>query len=124
MMLRMATIPEAWTAALAHYDAGRLAEAEKCCRQILAADSKHVNAWHLLGGLALRSGQRDLAIQYLRRTVELEPRFAQAYHNLGTALQEQGQLAEAVECYRRALVLRPDLAQAESNLGTALGAMG
>jgi protein O-GlcNAc transferase len=124
MMLRMATIPEAWTAALAHYDAGRLAEAEQVCRQILAADSKHVNAWHLLGGLALRSGQRDLAIQYLRRTVELEPRFSQAYHNLGTALQEQGQLAEAVECYRRALVLRPDLAQAESNLGTALGAMG
>src|SRR5438477_6538034 len=67
MMLRMATISEAWAEALAHYDGGGVAEADQICRQILAVEPNHVDAWHLLGGIALQAGQRELAIQYLRR---------------------------------------------------------
>ena len=43
-------------AALAHHQAGRNAEAEQLCRQIIAVDPSFAGAWHLLALLAGRSG--------------------------------------------------------------------
>ena len=48
----MATIPEALAIAIQHHQAGRLPAAEQIYRQILAADPKQPDAWHLLGVLA------------------------------------------------------------------------
>lgn len=43
------TIEQAFAAAFAHHQAGRLAEAGAIYRQILAVQSGHANALHLLG---------------------------------------------------------------------------
>lgn len=72
--------------AVAAYRAGRPAEAQAICGQILALLPEHFDALHLLGVVALDSGQLDMAEQALTKAVEAEPRHAEALSNLGLAL--------------------------------------
>src|SRR5207247_2092101 len=90
----MATISDAWAAALAHHQAGGFAEAEEICRRIVAAEPSFAGAWHLLALLARRAGNRAMAIACLRHVIQLMPEFAEAHNNLGAALHEQGALLE------------------------------
>jgi tetratricopeptide (TPR) repeat protein len=107
-------------AALAHHQAGRLAEAERVYRQVLAAEPCHADALNLLGVVAAQCGQHQAAIALIRRAIEIDDRVA-AYHvNLGSAERGSGDLAAAEASYRRALVLAPDDPDANSNLGVVL----
>ena len=58
-------------AAIAHHQAGELAEAEQGYRAILAEQANHPDAWHNLGILALQVEQHDTALELLRS--ELRP---------------------------------------------------
>ena len=73
----------AFDAAWRHYQAGQLPQAEQLCRQIVQADAGHVEAWHLLGLIAARTGRDDLAFDYLHAAVRLRPDFADAHNVLG-----------------------------------------
>jgi predicted O-linked N-acetylglucosamine transferase (SPINDLY family) len=118
------TIQQAFDLALAHHQAGRLPEAEKLYKQILANEPAHFDATHLLGVVALQRGQNDIAVDLINRAITLRPGSAQAYSNLGNALKGKGQLDEAVAAYRRAIALIPGFAEAHSNLGNALREQG
>ena len=107
-------------AALAAYRAGRLAEVEATCRQILARDPAQFEALQLLA-LAMRA-KRDLgqAEALLRRALTTRPEEPKAINSLGVILAEQGKHDEAIACYRRALALDPGYGNALGNLGGAL----
>jgi hypothetical protein len=45
------------------HEAGRLAEAERICQQILGSDPINAGAWHLLGLIAFQAGNSDVAAQ-------------------------------------------------------------
>src|SRR6516225_9524262 len=113
----MISVSQALDLAWTHYQADRLDQAEQLYRQILEVDANQVDALHLLGVIAGRKGQNDLAIDYLNAALRLKPDFAGAHNNLGNVLREQGQLAEAVASLQQALRLRPDFAEAHFNLG-------
>ena len=109
---------------LKHHQQGRLAEAESIYRQILAIDSRHAGALHLLGMLAHQVGRHDVAIQLMSAAIGIEPGQA-AYHcNLGTVLQAQGRLDVAAVAYQHAIERNPNLAEAHMNLGTVRQAQG
>ena len=110
--------------AMQHHQAGRLAEAEKIYREILAQRPNDPAALHLLGMLAGQVGRLDAAIELIGRAVRLDPNYAEAYGTLGNVLQARGQLDEAIASYRQTLRLKPDLAAAHNNLGSALQAKG
>jgi Tfp pilus assembly protein PilF len=110
--------------ALRHHQAGNLQQAEELYRQILAADSNHVDALHLLGVIAGQSGRPDLAVEYIRQALALRPDFALAHNNLGEFLKDLGQLNEAIASYAEALRCQPDLAMAHNNLGNAFRVQG
>jgi len=120
----MATPSDAISIALAHHVAGRLDEAERLYRHILATDPDSFNAWHLLGLTALQAGKTDVALHAIGRAVELNPGLAQAHYHLGNAQSASGHSEEAIACYRQALQLKPDFAEAHANLGLALQARG
>ena len=107
-------------AALAAFQAGRLPDAEKLCRALLATQSHHADALHLLGVISAQSGQLDPAIILLRRALAIQPANHMAHNNLGRYLQASGRLDEALASFRRALQLHPNFADAHHNLGLAL----
>jgi tetratricopeptide (TPR) repeat protein len=119
----MGTISEAFAIAIQHHQAGRLQAAEQIYRQILAIEPNHADAIHFLGVIAHQVGKHEVAIEYLRRSVELKTTEA-VFHNLGEAYRALHKVPEAIACYRRALELKPDFAQARNNLGIALKDQG
>jgi tetratricopeptide (TPR) repeat protein len=106
--------------AVQHHHAGRLADAERGYRQILAAKPGHPDALHLLGVLAGQAGHLDHAIDLIGRATRVNPEFADAFANLGRVLADRGRLDEAVDSYRRVTELKPRDASAQFNLGVAL----
>jgi predicted O-linked N-acetylglucosamine transferase (SPINDLY family) len=118
------TIQQAFALALQHHQAGRLHEAERLYRMILAERPEHVDAMQNLGLIAQQAGRKDVAVDLIRRAVALSPNNAEAHSNLGNALKDNGQLDEAIAACRRAIALRPNLPEAHANLGAALAAKG
>jgi protein O-GlcNAc transferase len=114
------TIPQALQIAVQHHQAGRLADAEALCRQILAAQPNHAGALHLLGLVAHQAGRDDLAAEWIRQAVALDPNNPYAHSNLGEALRALGRLDEAIAAFRCALQLRPNFPEVCNNLGNAL----
>jgi predicted O-linked N-acetylglucosamine transferase (SPINDLY family)/glycosyltransferase involved in cell wall biosynthesis len=116
--------PGTFELALQHHRAGRPAEAERLCRQILARDPHHGDSLHLLGLIAHQAGQHAAAADLIGRAILRDERVP-AYHNsLGLALRAQGKLDEAAACYERAIVLAPSHAGAHGNLGNVLQVQG
>jgi predicted O-linked N-acetylglucosamine transferase (SPINDLY family) len=110
--------------ALQHQQDGRLHDAERIYRQILAVDPDQPYALHLLGTIAHQAGNLEEAVACWQRALQVNPDFAATHSNLGVAFKEQGKLVAAVACYRRALELNPEYAEAHNNLGVALREQG
>ena len=70
----MPTIAEMCEEGLGHHQAGRLTDAERIYRAVLAADPNHVDALHLLGVVASQVGQHEMAVVCIRRAIELTGR--------------------------------------------------
>ncbi|MFQ5935082.1 MAG: tetratricopeptide repeat protein, partial [Acidiferrobacterales bacterium] len=96
--------------ALAHHQAGRLEEAEALYREILAQQPDHADALHLLGVMALQSGQPKEAVALIERAIDIDGQVADYHNNLGEALRAQDKLEAAMRAYEKALALRPDFA--------------
>jgi predicted O-linked N-acetylglucosamine transferase (SPINDLY family) len=124
--LRLGATPtqQIFAAALRHHQAGRLNEAERLCRQVLALESGHADSMFLLGVMAGQLGRHDQAIDMIGKAIALDASVAAFHYNLATALQQQGRLAEAIACHRKAIELQPDFPEAHSNLGVALMEQG
>ena len=120
----MPTVAEAFRTAIAHHDAGRLAEAEALYVRILAVAPDHAGCLHRLGALALAAGRGDRAITLIGRAIAVDGREPVYPNTLGNALFAQGRLEEAAAQYRRALTLKPDYTGARYNLGNVLRAWG
>jgi tetratricopeptide (TPR) repeat protein/2-polyprenyl-3-methyl-5-hydroxy-6-metoxy-1,4-benzoquinol methylase len=117
-------VQKAFADALRHLQAGRLNEAERLYRQILAVDPDHADSLHLLGMVAYHVRHHGSAVDLIRNAIKVSPRVAFYHSNLGLVLSAQGKLDDAVVCYRRALVLQPDYVEAYNNLGNVLKDQG
>ena len=104
---------------LEHHRAGRLLEAEKIYRQVLAAEPEHADALHLLGAVALQSGHYDAAIELARAALQHRPSDPQVFNTLGEAYRWSGEIEQALACYEEALRLDARYAAALTNRGNA-----
>jgi tetratricopeptide (TPR) repeat protein len=102
------------------HQAGRLADAERLYRQVLAEESRCADARHLLGVIALQRGQYGLAVERIGAAIGLDGTVALYRSNFGNALKAVGRLDDAVAAYHHAICLKPDYPQAICNLGAAL----
>jgi len=115
-------IPGLLRTALRLHQGGRLAEAEKIYRAILAIDPHHADSLHLLGMIEYQAGHFEAAIASIREAITRSHKNATYHSNLGTVYHALGRLEEAATCYRQAAALEPDLATAHYNLGNILHA--
>lgn len=104
-------------AALQHHRAGRLETAERIYREILAQDSGHADALHLLALIAYQSRRVQEALSLMDRAIRLNPEAAVYHSNLGSMLQGLGRTAEAVQRFGEALRLKPDYVEPHLYLG-------
>ncbi len=104
--------------------AGRPAEAEAKCRDILRAESNAAQAMNFLALLLRDRGAPAEAEQWMRRAVETAPNEASLRNNLGNLLRQRGDLAGAEASLGQALALKPDYADASYNLGIVLAELG
>jgi predicted O-linked N-acetylglucosamine transferase (SPINDLY family) len=107
-------------AAMAAHRAGRLDEAGRGYRAVLAAEAGHVEALNMLGVLEHQLGRDEVAVELLERAVKLAPENAAVWANLGEAERARGRLDAALTCYGRALELRPELAEVGRVAGEVL----
>jgi len=77
-----------------------------------------------LGLLRANEGQRDEAIEYFEKALQLRPNFAEAEVNLGQTLASLGRTNEAKRLYEGVLCLNTNHAAAHINLGKLLAAEG
>ena len=119
-----ASIPKLLEEGLRHHQAGRLSEAERLYREILAADAQHADALHLLGVIAHQVGKNEVAVALIGKAVGING-INPAYHsNLGIALQALNRLDKALTCYDEAVRLQPNFADAYANRGNILKELG
>jgi len=97
-------LAQAWR----RYRSDRMTEAKQFCLQILFLDARYSGALHLLGLIAHKAGQFELAVKIIRRAIAVNAKHP-AYHiDLGNALVAQKDVKEAAACYKAALALQPD----------------
>jgi tetratricopeptide (TPR) repeat protein/SAM-dependent methyltransferase len=116
--------PLFFTQAFEHHQAGRLDEAERLYRQMLAADPRHAESLNMLGVVTFQKGNPKLAIELISQAITLNDCTAEYHSNLGIVLARQGKNAQAIASHERALALKPNYPGVLYNLGNALMGQG
>ncbi len=114
---------ERFAEAAAAHRAGRLAEAEKGYRAVLAAVPGEPDARRMLGLVAAQQGRSDEALAGTAIAVD-RPADPDLHVAVAGALKAGGSLPAALVSLRRALALKPGFAEAAYNLGNAEAARG
>jgi len=86
---------------------GKFPECAAICAAIVAQDSRHALATHLLGLAVKESGDWAQGEQWLRLSIQLEPGRAEFHANLANLLRRRQKFRQAERFYRRALELAP-----------------
>lgn len=104
---------------------GRLAEAERDYRAVLAAtDDRDASAWNNLGNVLLLAGRYGEAEPAYARAMVLAPNFSFAAANRAAALYQLGRDADAAREWRRLLRRFPSFDDARAGLAASLWAAG
>jgi len=106
--------------AIAHHQAGSLAQAESLYLELLRRNPNDVNALHYLGVLRHAQGRSNEAVALLRKALPLAPRNAQIWNSLGGVLTGTHDARGAELAYQNATQLKPDYTEAWYNLGNLL----
>ncbi len=101
------TLPDVLQRAAELQSAGRLAEAERGYRQILAVDPRYGDALYWLGKLLAQKGNHSGAKRLFKELVAAKPRHFKAWYRLGRTYQRQSDLENAVQSYEKVLELAP-----------------
>jgi Flp pilus assembly protein TadD len=110
--------------ALVDHQAGRLAEAERLYRHVLALDPGQAEALRLLGVLRFQRGDPPDAELLLRQAAAAAPDSAKVQDNLAVVLHALKRDEEALTALRRAVALDPGSDAFQANLGNLLLEMG
>ncbi len=105
---------------LKHHQAGRLPEAEKLYRHVLASYPKHADSLNALGVIAYEAGHYATGIELISQAIRIKNNVYFFYNNLGNAYKGSGNIGEAVSNYRLALRMNPEYYAALTNLGLCL----
>jgi tetratricopeptide (TPR) repeat protein len=119
-----AALAAALNTALAHYHAGRLAEAIDGYRKIIQQRPQQAQALHFLGVALAQTGEGIEAVAVLERAVAVSPSDPLIYVHYANTLQSLGRAEEALQSFGQAIKLGPQSAEAHYNKAVCLAAMG
>jgi len=102
------------------YEAGRMDEAEKIFKEVIAQIPECADAYNLLGIVYAGHKKFTEALVNFKEAVRLSPNNAAYNSNLGNALQDNGELNESMPYYFKAIELQSDFTDAYYNLSNSL----
>jgi predicted O-linked N-acetylglucosamine transferase (SPINDLY family) len=109
-----------FAAAVQAEQAGRLDEAEQCCRSILAGAPQHAGALLVAGIVSSKKGDLATAQSLLQQSLAIAPDAATAHWVLASVFAALERGAEALAHFERAATLDPNLAEAHYQAGQLL----
>jgi len=104
-------------AAMTHFKAGRLAQAENAYRAALAIAPADPMVTHNLGVVVAALGRHRAALSCFDEALRADAGFVSAHYNSGVALMQLGETAKAIGAFGRAAKLEPEHYQAHRALG-------
>ena len=102
--------------AVSCHQSGRLADAERYYKEILAKDGNHSDALHLLGVLASQVGKHALGAQWIARAIEINPNEAMYFNNLAHVFKKLDRPDLAITGFETALSLDSGFVDALSQM--------
>ena len=117
-------VAEARNRAFLLHQAGRIADAQMVCREIIDHAPRHFDALHLLGITEYQNGCHEDADRLLQQALLIEPRSAAACSNHGIVLHELKGYDAALARFDKAIAIKPDYAEAFSNRAMTLIELG
>jgi predicted O-linked N-acetylglucosamine transferase (SPINDLY family) len=115
---------QALKAAIDLHGAGRLAQAEKAYRRVLAREPNRADAAYMFGVLSMALGRLEDAIELFGRAARSDPTKAAYHANLGEALRRARNYLPAKEALLMATTLQTDLFAPAYNLGLLFQEVG
>lgn len=115
---------DAFARATALHQSGKLAEAERLYRAVLATQPNHAQAHYGLGVALIGLGRLPLAAAHFRTAIALAPKYADSAHNLGCIDFLLNRPEAALAWFDATLAIAPDHAGAHYNRGGALMEIG
>lgn len=110
--------------ALALHHAGRLAEAERAYRQVLALQPNQYHALHFLGVLKAQTGDFAASVDFVARSLALFAKNPLAEFHLAESLSHLGRYRDAASHYRKAIDLDAGFVPAYGGLAVCLMEQG
>jgi tetratricopeptide (TPR) repeat protein len=95
-------------AAIKQFNAGRLDQAERMCRDVLMFNREHFDALHMLGLIAMRVGNLNAAAELFGRSLSINARNVDCHFDMAQVLQAIGRTHDAMDHFRQATALKPD----------------
>lgn len=106
--------------AVALHRSGKLDDAERLYRQIVAADAGAATARQLLGVVLAQKGRPREALVEIEQALALSPDDTEIHLNRANVLRMLGRNQEALAGFERVLAARPDWPQVLNNKGSIL----
>ena len=103
-----------------NFEAQHFEQAKEICQKIIQVVPAQIDAIHLLGLIALKDGDIEIAVEHLSSVVRRDAHKPQYIANLGFAYHEQGHLDLAIAAYQKAIAIEPRYLDAHYNLHAAL----
>jgi len=122
--MKLANVGDVMNAAVQHYEAGCLHEAQQLCLEILRDAAAHPDALHLLGVIAYKTGRYEEAIELIQEAITQNQQVPQFHNTLGVVMRAAGRLEEAIVAYEQALLLNAEYAEAHHNMGNVFFSQG
>jgi tetratricopeptide (TPR) repeat protein len=103
---------------------GRLADAERCCMAALRANPHSWSTAYQYACLLAAQNKNELALDAVRRILQMKPDHADAHNLLGSLLMADDKDEAAIVPLQEAVRLAPALVEARFNLARALAKVG
>ena len=106
--------------AIASFQAGKLYDAERCFKEVLRHQPKHVAVLNLLSVLLTHLKRYTEAEAYIKAALELNSNSDTTFYNYGLILKALKRPNEALERFSQALSINATVAETWNNRGTVL----
>ena len=105
---------------LMHHQNGLIQEAKVIYAEILNRQPTHFHAIHLLGLIASKEKNYQLAVDLITKAIIIYPDNPAFHSNLGLALKELKKFDAAIGSFKKAISIQPNFAEAYANYGNVL----